>query len=240
MIEEVNLIKTGSVAIQAGEVVSEKNHRLLRNRNFGRLADSSVFHIKFKGKNYLIDTGYAHGTDIDEKNKVFNEKTLKHDLWMNTKLRFVDITGIFLTHWHPDHFGNIQLFVNAKYYYYDSDEDISPNYINMRERYKKDYRFEGLEGVPLKKDDLFAGCKLFPTPGHTSDHCSLLIPYEDNIICAAGDAIINQTYYETGSIWRYDRKPKESKKSVRKIIDASDIIIPGHGHVFQNYKKTQL
>lgn len=229
------MIKTGSLSAEAGESIDAEYHKF--HNNLKKLGDSSVTHIKYDGKHYLVDTGFANELDLRKKNKEFNKRTLKHDLSLKN-LKFRDIEGIFITHWHADHFGNLSLFPNAKVYYYEPSNKININY------FSKIYGFKSkLPGNRLKEKDSFAGCVLFPTEGHVNHHCSLIADYKSLKFCMAGDAIVSQSYYDKGAVWMYNSGnlgEDKCKESMKKIIEVADIIIPGHGHAFQNYKKKEF
>lgn len=228
---DISLIKFGTLSIESGESPQEDLYEI--GKYLGKFGDSAVIHIKYKDKHYLVDTGFADEANLTQKNLTFNELDLKHRLNLQS-LSFEDIIGIFITHWHADHFANLYLFPNTKIYCYNPDNE---NYDSLAKR----YRFEKLLPIiSLKDKDEFAGCQLFPTPGHTRLHCSLLVNLQHLKIIIAGDAIVSQSYYDHDKVWPYNAGQLgeiESKQAMHKIIEVADYIIPGHGHPFQNYRK---
>jgi len=232
MIEDIKIVKTGSLGIEAGEEY-DKNYYELRSQ-FKKYGDSSVVFIKHKGKNYLVDTGFANEANLTPENIKFNKKNLEHDLGL-LHLSFSDIHGIFITHWHHDHFGNLFLFPRAELFLYDPEGELNISLVAEK------YDFTHL--LPpkyLTEKKRFAGCKLLATPGHTKNHCSVLADYKRIKICIAGDAIVSQSYYNIGVAWPYNAGNlgmEQCIKSMNQIIKLSDYIIPGHGHMFQNYRK---
>lgn len=231
---EISLIKFGTLSIESGESPQEDLYEV--GKYLGKHGDSAVIHIKYEGKQYLVDTGFADEANLTQKNLNFNELDLKHRLNLQS-LDFGDIVGVFITHWHADHFANLRLFPNAKIYCYNPDNE---SYSSLAKR----YQFEQLLPIiPLNIKDEFAGCKLFPTPGHTRLHCSLLANLQNFKIMIAGDAIVSQSYYDHDKVWPYNAGQlgeAESKQAMHKIIEVADYIIPGHGHPFQNYRKKEL
>lgn len=229
---DISLIKFGTLTLEYAENPTNKFYEL--GKYFGKLGDSSVIHIEYETDHYLIDTGFANEADFSQKNVLFNETALKHHLKLYN-LNFEDISGIFVTHWHTDHFANLRLFPRAKVYCFDPE-----NALNL-DAVAKSYHFEQLLPIiPLSATDSFAGCQLLPTPGHTRLHCSLLAPFQNFNIVIAGDAIVSQSYYDHDSAWPYNAGnlgEAACKKAMGKIIEIADYIIPGHGHPFQNYKK---
>ena len=231
---EISLIKNGTLSIESGESLQEDLYEV--GKVLGKLGDSSVIHIKYEQQHYLVDTGFANEAILTQQNFAINEQDLKYRLNLHS-LNFEDIVGIFITHWHADHFANLRLFPNAKIYCYNPDNE---NYSSLAKR----YQFEKLLPiVSLNIEDEFAGCKLFPSPGHTRLHCSLLAHFGNFKIMIAGDAIVSQSYYDHNKVWPYNAGQlgeAESKQAMHKIIEVADYIIPGHGHPFQNYRRNKL
>jgi glyoxylase-like metal-dependent hydrolase (beta-lactamase superfamily II) len=227
----ISLIKFGTLSIESGELPQEDLFEV--GKELGKLGDSSVIHIQYEEQHYLVDTGFANEAILTQKNFAFNKMDLQYRLNLQS-LDFGDIVGIFITHWHADHFANLRLFPNAKIYCYNPDNE---NYSSLAKR----FQFEKLLPIiPLNSKDEFAGCKLFPTPGHTRLHCSLLANLQNFKFVIAGDAIVSQSYYDHDAVWPYNAGQlgeAESKQAMHKIIEVADYIIPGHGHPFQNYRK---
>jgi len=232
MIEELNIVKTGSLSIEAGE-----NHNKSFNKikwRFKKIGDSSVIHIKYKGKNYLVDTGFAGEWNLSPENISLNRISLMYYLAF-LGLSFESIAGIFITHWHHDHFGNLPLFNKARLYIYEPSREMA-----IKMLAKKCGFTHLFPPVYLNETDTFAGCTLFPTPGHTITHCSLIALYENFTFCIAGDAIVSQSYYDKDEVWSYNSGNMGKEKCIKAMKDItskSDYIIPGHGHLFQNYKE---
>ena len=228
----LSLIQFGTLSVEFGEVFEEEFYNL--GAHLGKLGDSAVIHIENDGKNYLVDTGFANERDTSQKNVNFNERKLKHHL-ERRDLTFEDITRIFITHWHADHFANLRLFPNARVYCYNPKNELSYDWI------AKKYEFEDLlPVVTLGEGDKFAGCEIFPTQGHTELHCSLLLNFMNLKVVIAGDAIVSQSYFDHDTYWSYNAGnlgEQACLAAMNKITEVADYIIPGHGHPFQNYKK---
>ncbi len=229
----LSIIKFGTLSIEYGEKPSIESFEL--GKFLGKLGDSSVIHVEYEGKHYLIDTGFAKESDFSKENLNYNEKELRFYLELQG-LKFEDINGVFITHWHTDHFGNLHLFSKAKIYCYRLNKAIDFNAM------AKGYHFENLLPVIfLEEKDTFAGCQILPTPGHTRSHCSLLVEFMNLKVVIAGDAIVSQSYFDHGTAWPYNAGnlgEAACKQSLDKIVAVADYIIPGHGHPFQNYKKS--
>ena len=114
---------------------------------------SSVYLIKLKEKNILIDTGSPG-----------NKEELLEDL---KKLKLIpeNIHILLLTHRHPDHIGNIFLFSNSKIY--GSKKDFGENLLDAKRLKIKELKIIKTPGHSkggiciLYKDVLFSGDTLF-------------------------------------------------------------------------------
>ena len=228
---EISLVKFGTLSVEFGESLNENLYQI--GKNLGKFGDSSVIHINYEENHYLVDTGFANEALLTPENFLYNEKDLKYHLNLQS-LNFEEIVGVFITHWHADHFANLRLFPNAKIYCYNPENE---NYSSLARRFQFG---KLLPIISLNEEDEFAGCRLFPTPGHTKWHCSLLADLQNFKIVIAGDAIVSQSYYDHDRVWPYNAGQlgeTEAKQAMHNIIEVADYIIPGHGHPFQNYRK---
>ncbi len=129
---------------------------------------------------------------------------------LREKLKGRKIDFILHTHNHPDHYGNDKLFPHA--------EVVNP-----------------MEGT-FRLGDAEMG--VLSTPGHTPDSVSIFMEGDDGLVyVAAGDAIPTEDNFVK---WvppaiNYDRE--EALRSMEKIVERADIIIPGHGKPFRNTKR---
>lgn len=132
-------------------------------------------------------------------------------------LKTSDIDFVFLTHGHTDHTLLTGIFEKAKVLnneeIYDNDEQVGHN--------------NRIPGTDLK---------IIQTPGHSDDHCSLIVKTDEGIYVVAGDLFwwmddeeqkidINKPdQAHTGKI-------EELIESRKKILGIADWIIPGHGKI---------
>ena len=165
----------------------------------------------------LIDTGDKKilvdpGTNSE---KLF-EAMKVHNLMVH------DISFIYLSHYHPDHFLNIRLFPNIGIY--DGGTRWSGD---------KEYFYSDL----LPETDI----EILKTPGHAPEDCSLLVKTDLGLVCIAPDVF-----------WWEDGKQKSDTLedllnlvdpfatdktallvSRKLVISKADYIIPGHGKMFK-------
>ncbi|VVB60623.1 Hydroxyacylglutathione hydrolase [uncultured archaeon] len=137
------------------------------------------------------------------------------------KLKTGDIDFVLLTHNHADHSLLAGIFQNAKVLtteeIYDNDNQIAHN--------------NKIPGTDLK---------IMQTPGHCSEHCSLIVTAAKGVYAIAGD-VFWWTNDEDGhaDIEKEDSAhPNEVNmraliESRKKILELADYIIPGHGKMFR-------
>jgi glyoxylase-like metal-dependent hydrolase (beta-lactamase superfamily II) len=218
----VKIIKVGTCAIDPGNSASPIQVGLKHQLGIG--GGSSVVVIREGKEILMVDTGFDNEKDVSIQNKSRNWALLQ-GLFEWNGIRPQEITRVFLTHFHADHFGNLEYFDQAKWYALDSAlaELNSPS----KEQF-----------TPLKDGDkVLPHTRVIHTPGHTKGHCSLLWSDEQEKIKVAicGDAIINLSWLQSGHLWKFngDFYDKEvAWESSRRLIQQADILIPGHGQPF--------
>ena len=123
------------------------------------------------------------------------------------------VTHVFLSHHHPDHTINVALFPNAEV-------------IDFWARYRNDLWLDH----PGDGWDITEHVQLWLTPGHSEEDASLVIEADDGV------------YALTHLWWRPDRTPEIDPVAPdqaildvqrRRILDAADVVIPGHGEPFR-------
>ena len=160
----------------------------LKFKRFG----SYVYLIKLKEKNILIDTG-----------ALWNRSEILEDL-EELKLTPEDIHILILTHNHPDHIGNISLFLNSKVY--GSEKDFGKNLLDPKK---------------LKIKEL----KIIETPGHSKGGICIL--YKD--VLFSGDTLFHRnTLGRTDLPGSSEKEMQESLKKIAKIKFKT--LCPGHGY----------
>lgn len=193
----------------------------------------STFKILIEGYAHpLIDDNYIASPTTtliyDSGLKILVDPGTNKDLLLEAlKKEGLTPSGIdilFLTHYHPDHFLNIRLF---------PDHDIYDGFMIWKNDKEISY-FGKIPGTEIE---------VIPTPGHSSEHCSLLINDEKlGKVCIAQDVF-----------WWEDEKQKSNtekdlmelhdlfasdieklKASRKKVLEIADWIIPGHGKMFKN------
>ena len=226
----VKIIKVGTCTIDPVNVASTMYTEIKNQIGIG--GGSTVTLIKEEDELLLVDTGYEIESDSSPKNVRRNWYILRTLLQLNgVKPR--EITKVFITHLHRDHFGCIEYFENAKWYCHHLE------IAGYSGRYKD--RF-----IPVDDgNELIPNTLVRHTPGHTRGHSSILWLGKDKAVRIAicGDAIINLAWLQSGYIWKYNADFFDieiAKKSTIRLLEEFDIIIPGHGQPFFSVVRQNL
>ena len=127
-----------------------------------------------------------------------------------------DVDTVVLTHWHPDHTSNNDLFPNAKILIHSGEDEPFPG-------------AEVIEGdLSLAK-----GIELRHTPGHSWDSMSVFVQGEDRKYVIAGDAVPLEDNIRKNVPPGLHVCKDLAMKSIKTISDYADVIVPGHGAPFQ-------
>ena len=130
-----------------------------------------------------------------------------------------DIDFVLNTHNHTDHTLLSGIFRNAKI-------------ITTDEIYNGDYQTEHNDNIPG------TNLEIIQVPGHTPEHCALVVKKDDLVYIIAGD-VFWWMDNETQSIDVEKQDPahsgdvKELIASRKKILEMADWVIPGHGKMFK-------
>src|SRR5690348_690521 len=152
---------------------------LSRNRYWGepdtkamRPAICTTTLISGKGLKLLVDPSLA------------DAKQMAAELDRRTGLKPADVTIVFVTHEHGDHWAGINHFSGARWIASPGVADI----LNRNGRLIKK-----IEGFAAGR--LFEGVDIIPTPGHTAHHHSVRFDCEGLSIVAAGDALATRDFF---------------------------------------------
>jgi glyoxylase-like metal-dependent hydrolase (beta-lactamase superfamily II) len=134
-----------------------------------------------------------------------------------------DLDLIFLTHYHLDHVLNVRLFPGV---------DVADGWAVYHEDKETPFR-DCLPGTQ---------CRVVRTPGHSSEHNSLVVPTADGTYVVAGDVFWTAAAGPDPSDRRalLDQKddfaedPAQLRKSRELVFGLGDFIVPGHGLPFKS------
>ena len=187
-VKSVKIVKAGNICIEAFE---KPQSGILAVKEFcGVGSGSTVTYIESDVK-IIVDMGFDFENVQDVGNVERNRSNLIFAL-SSFGLKPEDIDVVFITHWHCDHFGNLDVFNHSKIL---ASEGIAKN------------RGFDCKGV-RDGEEIADGVSVIYTPGHTKDHASLLLEtgyeWRKSIIAVAGDAVVSPSYYIMNKVWNYN------------------------------------
>jgi glyoxylase-like metal-dependent hydrolase (beta-lactamase superfamily II) len=193
----------------------------------------------------LIDTGY-HDVDWVTKNCERSEQTESEQIinalrsgpgWAPD-----DIDTVINTHLHYDHCGNNRLFTRAKFHVSSTEWEFAFNPLESQKRIYLESLFDysAVNYFNWKffdgETEILPGIMVFPTPGHTPGHHSVLIDTDDGPLCFAGDAVnllINITQNIPPQI---SYSNVQVFQTIKEIKRRANRIIPGHEILIKNFE----
>ena len=131
-----------------------------------------------------------------------------------------DITAVFVTHEHGDHWAGIAHFPDAKWL-------AAPAVAEMLNKSGKLPR--AFEDAPAR---LFDAIAVISTPGHTGTHHSLHFDCEGLSVVVAGDAAATRDFFRERRGYFNAVDFELSARTMDKLAALADIIVPGHDNYF--------
>jgi glyoxylase-like metal-dependent hydrolase (beta-lactamase superfamily II) len=125
-----------------------------------------------------------------------------------------DIEVVISTHLHHDHVGNNDLFPRATKLA-RAEESPGPDY-------------EAVSEDRAVGPDVW----LMHTPGHSRGSMSVVVAADDARYVIAGDAMPTRDNCERWVPPGINYDPQLALRSMRRIVDEADVIVPGHGAAF--------
>lgn len=239
---KIKVLKTGDLELYKTSITMNKGHGILMNVPV-------FFFALYNGQTkVLVDTGMrdtewafkTFGKDIPFKlpeSERF-ENVLKAGMgWTPDE---VDI--IIHTHLHYDHCGNDCLFKNVKFYLQKSEWETAFNpieyqdYIYIRDLYDwhsvNYFNWRFVDG----EEEIIEGIKVFPTPGHTNGHQSILVNTQEGAVCLTGDVCqFSENLIDNipPDIVTSNYDVAQSYKEIKK---RAKLFIPGHEPSVKNFQ----
>ena len=127
-------------------------------------------------------------------------------------LEIKDVTHVFITHSHIDHYRNAGMFPETA---------IVVEYFGQWQ----EGRDEDLDIGKFSEN-----IEVVSTPGHNYDGITFLVNTKEGKVAVAGDVFWKENYPKNDP---YASDKKELQKSRKKILELADYIIPGHGKMFK-------
>lgn len=226
----VKVIKVGSCTVDPGNLVSGVDVSLKYQLGIGGGSTVAVVH---EGKDVLlVDTGYEHESDSSQANDDTNWQSLESHL-KSHHFSPRDITKVFITHFHRDHFSGIERLEHAQWFCHRAAGKLLGDALKAR-------------FTPLDDGEhVLPNTRVLHTPGHTAGHASLIWEDESKLVRVAicGDAILSLAWLLSGYTWKFNAdfyNREAARASVAKLLSSADVLIPGHGEPFFTKTVAQL
>jgi glyoxylase-like metal-dependent hydrolase (beta-lactamase superfamily II) len=127
-----------------------------------------------------------------------------------------DIKVMAVSHTHPDHIGNVEMFPQAMLFVQKAEYDWPG--ANNAPRFKPEHPVTKLEG----DKDVFGdgSVTIISTPGHTPGHQSLLVKLpKTGAILLSGDAVHFQSNWDNRGVPAGNTGQEQTKTSMQKMAD---------------------
>jgi glyoxylase-like metal-dependent hydrolase (beta-lactamase superfamily II) len=144
-----------------------------------------------------------------------------------------DVKAMGVSHTHPDHIGNVEMFPQATLYVQKVEYDWPGT--NNEPRFKPSHPVELLAG----DKDVFGdgSITVLSTPGHTPGHQSLLVKLpKTGAVVLSGDAVHFKSNWENRRVPVNNVSKDQSVASMQKIADTLD---KEKGQLWINHDKAQ-
>ncbi|KAK0403874.1 hypothetical protein QR680_017173 [Steinernema hermaphroditum] len=184
-----------------------------KNIQQGSMLVASTTLVQDGGYHIVVDTPAA--SDIHSKEKMLSGLVSKN-------LVPGQVQMVVTTHGHPDHFGQLNFFPNARHFF-GSYEYSNNNFIKTE--------LNQAQAMSLTRN-----IELWNTPGHTAQDLSVVVR---NVPCCGTVAVVGDLFYSEADVfdhteWFLDAwNPKIGLQNRNRVLCCADWIVPGHGKMFR-------
>lgn len=246
---------------ECGTLKSEK-HLFTLDRGIGEPFEVPVpfFLIQHNGKNILFDTGNAleaslnpeqHWGDIvNTYYPVMEEKQFVVNQLKTIGINPEDIDYVILSHLHLDHAGGVGSFPNATYIAHKKEIEWAFNpecpqkAAYIMQDISKDVKWLPIENEFEEAYDLFNDgvIQIYPTPGHTPGHLSVIINMQSKSMLLTSDCCYTEeNLYDNippGLVWSAENSISTINWIKKMQTEKNVEVIAGHDPVaWKRFKK---
>jgi len=144
-----------------------------------------------------------------------------------------DIKGMAVSHTHPDHIGNVELFPQVMLYVQKAEYDWPGP--NGAPRFSPNHPVTKLEGDYDVVGD--GSVTIISTPGHTPGHQSLLVRLpKTGAVVLSGDVAHFKDNWDNRRVPAFNTSKEQSLASMARI---ADILAKDHAQLWINHDKPQ-
>ena len=144
-----------------------------------------------------------------------------------------DIKAMAISHTHPDHIGNVELFPQTMLYVQKAEYEWPDE--NGAPRFKPEHPVTKLEG----DHDVFGdgSVVIISTPGHTPGHQSLLVRLpKTGAVLLSGDAVHFKDNWDNRRVPALNFNKEQTLASMQRM---ADILAKEHAQLWINHDKPQ-
>ena len=194
----------------------------------------------------IIDTGVHDVQWVNDHVEIFSraedeEMVAALDRYLGWIPEDIDI--VINTHLHYDHCGNNSRFTNAEFYLQRRELEIAYHPLSMHRNIYLTSLFDAkavnytswrlLDGEYM----VAPGLMVFPTPGHSAGHQSVLISSEQGVVCVCGDVCNTVENLWKNSPPGIITSNTDVLKSYEDICMRAEYFIPGHEPGIKNLQE---
>lgn len=144
-------------------------------------------------------------------------------LFYRSGLKPEAVTDVFATHLDPAHVRGIGRFHSARWWAHEEE------LVYARAELARDETVARIVGrMKAAEDHLAPGIDLYPTPGHTPGHASLMVLSSTATTFIAGDAVLTRDHLEYGDLGPVVWDRAQAEASFREVLEMADLVVPGH------------
>jgi len=188
------------IPILTGHIGSYMNNQVL-GRQMGQkvLVPAVAWYIEGAEKKVLVDTGMC---DTERANRWHHEGSVQkegepiHEALRSRGLKAEDIDIVIFTHLHWDHCANMRRFTRATFIAHEREVEFARDPLPP---YYRSYEapilgitppFQGVSFQLVDSEaEILPGIRVYPTPGHSPGHQSVLVETDEGPYTIAGDAV---------------------------------------------------
>jgi len=148
-------------------------------------------------------------------------------------LKPADIKAMAVSHTHPDHIGNVEMFPTAMLYVQRAEYEWPG--ANNQPRFKPEHPVTLLDG----DRDVFGdgSIMILSTPGHTPGHQSLLVKLpKTGEVVLSGDAVHFKSNWDNRRVPALNSNKDQTLASMQRIADT---LAKDNGQLWINHDKAQ-
>ncbi len=148
------------------------------------------------------------------------KEAMAKELDRRTGLKLDDITAVFVTHEHADHWFGIEHFPKAAWFAAAPVAAILNGGKKLTRR------------VETAPPAMFDAVEVIPTPGHTRSHHSLRFMSGALSVVIAGDAVATHDFWRERRSYFNAADPALAAKTMNRLAAIADVVVPGHDNYF--------